>query len=329
LAQVLSRLPQPVNQENLIVGFNTADDAGVFRLTPELAIVQTVDFFSPVVDDPYLFGQIAAVNSLSDVWAMGGEPLTAMAIAALPIKTVPWEVLAEIARGGAELLASVGVSLVGGHTVDDELLKFGYSVTGTVHPDKVVTNAGAQPGDCLLLTKPLGVGILTSGIKMQKTRPDAEAAVIQQMLATNQAAGRALPRYQAHAATDITGFGFVGHAYQLARASQVTLEIDPTRLPILPQTLELIGQRVLTRGDRSNREYVGDNMLIAEDVPSDLRSVMFDPQTAGGLLISLAADQVSAMQQELALSGVTATLIGQVTAYNGYHLRIGQSITSR
>jgi selenide, water dikinase len=324
LAQVLSRLPQPVNQENLLVGFNTSDDAGVFRLTPELAIVQTVDFFSPVVDDPYLFGQIAAVNSLSDVWAMGGEPLTAMAIAALPIKTVPWETLAEIARGGAELLASVGVSLVGGHTVDDELLKFGYSITGTVHPDKVVTNAGAQPGDCLLLTKSLGVGILTSGIKMQKTQPDAEAAVIKQMLATNQAAGRALHRYQAHAATDITGFGFVGHAYQLARESKVTLQIDPWKLPILPQTLELIGQRVLTRGDRSNREYVADNMLIAEDVPSDLRSVMFDPQTAGGLLVSLPADQVTAMQQELALAGVIATLIGQVIPYTGHYLRIGK-----
>lgn len=301
-----------MQSSNVIIGHATADDAGVYKLRDDLAIVQTVDFFTPIVDDPYLFGQIAAVNSLSDVWAMGGEPLTALAIAAFPIKTAGAELCAEIMRGGAEVLSSSGVALLGGHTVEDEQLKFGYAVTGTVHPQKVISNAQALPGDALILTKRLGTGIIGSAIKFQKASPEAEAAAIASMLQTNREACAAMKAAGVHAATDITGFGLLGHAYQMAKASRVTLRFDSKKLLILPQVLELLSLGIKTKGDRTNREYVGDAVEFAESVSMYMRSVMFDPQTSGGMLMSVGREQFNLLLDELHKRGVEAEKCGDV-----------------
>lgn len=310
----------------MIVGIDTVDDAGVYRLTDEIAMVQTVDFFSPVVDDPYLFGKIAAVNALSDVWAMGGEPITALSIAAFPVKQLPMEILGEIVRGGADMLASVGVTLLGGHTVDDEQLKFGYAVTGTVHPQKVITNAGAQPGDLLILTKPLGSGIISSAIKFQKATPEAMDAVVEGMITTNQQAARAMQRVGVHAATDVTGFGLLGHAYQLAKASKVTLHLAAEKLPLLPQVISLIEQRVLTKGDRSNREYVGELVAFDAEISGAMKSLMFDPQTAGGMLISVAAEKATELVELLQVGNGRAWIIGQVVALQDKFIQVSPNL---
>ncbi len=306
LAQVLSKLPSQPANENVIVGFETADDAGVFRLRDDVALVQTIDFFTPITDDPAAYGRIAAINSLNDVYAMGGKPLTALAVACYPQKE-DLNVLGEILRGGQEAMNEAGVHVLGGHTVDDAEIKFGYAVTGIVAPDKVVTNAGAQPGDFLVLTKPIGTGAISTAIKKGAASPEVIEAAMDVMTRSAAVASEAMQKLGAHACTDITGFGLLGHAYEMARASKVTLIIESQRVPLLPGVLELIKAGMLTRGDKNNRDYVGDTIEISPQTPPEMGSALFDPQTAGGLLISLPKSGAETLSQT-----INATIIGEV-----------------
>lgn len=286
LAQVLGALPpQPFN-ENVLVGYDMADDAGVFRLRDDVALVQTVDFFTPVADDPEIYGRVAANNALNDVYAMGGKPLTALAIVCYPQKE-DMDVLGQILRGGQLAMNEAGVMVLGGHSIDDAEIKFGYAVTGVINPSQVITNAGAQQGDALILTKPIGTGAISTGIKRGVARAETIEAAMKAMTTSAAKAAEEMRKAGAHACTDITGFGLLGHAYEMARASQVCLLIEADRVPLLPDVLELIGQGMLTRGDRNNRDYVGDTVSINSRVSREMQSALFDPQTAGGLLISI------------------------------------------
>jgi selenide,water dikinase len=270
----------------VIVGFETADDAGVFRLNEETALVQTVDFFTPISDDPKVYGQIAAINSLNDIYAMGGTPISALSIVCYPQKG-DWEVLGQILLGGQKAMNAENVVILGGHSVDDQEIKFGYSVTGIVAPDKVIKNSGAKESDVLILTKPIGTGVISTGIKFEKASKEAREAAQKAMTVSAKSASEAMQETGANACTDITGFGLLGHAFELAKASDVTLQIDSKKVPLLPDVLSLIEQKMLTRGDRNNRTYVGDTVKIGENVTREMQSALFDPQTAGGLLISM------------------------------------------
>lgn len=298
----------------MIVGFDTSDDAGVFRLSDDVALVQTLDFFTPVADEPRSYGRIAAVNSLNDIYAMGGTPLTALSIVCYPQKG-DWEVLAEILAGGQAAMNDEGVVVIGGHSVDDQEMKFGYSVTGVIHPEKVVTNAGAKSGDVLLLTKPIGTGAINTAVKRGKAAPDTEAAAVATMSRSSSTASMAMVRLGARACTDITGFGLLGHAYEMAKASNVTLNIDSEAVPLLPDVLDLIADGNLTRGDKNNRTYVGPTVVFAKTVTAEMQSALFDPQTAGGLLISISEAAAVAFLKEVP----EATVIGRVTD-RGSHL---------
>lgn len=309
LAQVLSKLPTQ-NSENVIVGFDKSDDAGVFRLSDEVALVQTVDFFTPVADDPFVYGQVAAINALNDVYAMGGKPLSALSMVCYPQKG-DWDVLGEILAGGQSAMNAEGVIVIGGHSVDDQEMKFGYAVTGTIHPDKVVTNAGARPGDVLVLTKAIGTGAINTAVKRGVARPSTVEAAIRAMTTSAATASAAMLRHNARACTDVTGFGLLGHAYEMAKASGVTLIIDSKGVPLLPDVLELIEQGMLTRGDKNNRIYVGETVRLDNAVSSAMQSALFDPQTAGGLLISLPAETVGEFLREIS----DAAVIGRVEAY--------------
>lgn len=316
LAQVLSKLPVQ-KSENVIVGFETSDDAGVFRLTDETALVQTLDFFTPVADDPETYGRIAAVNSLNDIYAMGGTPLTALSIVCFPQKG-DWEILAQILAGGQAAMNEEDVVVIGGHSVDDQEMKFGYSVTGVIDPNRIITNAGAKPGDVLILTKPIGTGAINTAVKHGKARPETEAAAVATMSASSSAASSAMVALGANACTDITGFGLLGHAYEMARGSNVTLTIDSNAVPLLPDVLELISQGMLTRGDKNNRAYVGETVRIQPSVSREMQSALFDPQTAGGLLIALPEANAAAFLDEVA----GAAVIGHVIAKGDYLIEV-------
>jgi len=311
LAQVLSKLPQQ-SKENVIVGFDTADDAGVFRLNDEMAMVQTVDFFTPVADDPFVYGQIAAINSLSDVYAMGGTPLSALSIVCYPQKG-DFEILGRILEGGQSAMNANGVVVIGGHSVDDQEMKFGYAVTGIIHPQKVVSNAGARPGDVLILTKAIGTGAINTAVKLGKASKETEKAAIDAMTTSSAPASKVMVELGASACTDITGFGLLGHVYEMAKASDVTINIDSVAVPLLPDVIDLIKQGMLTRGDKNNREYVGDNISFGDNVSKEMQSALFDPQTAGGLLISLDAGNVGAFLERVPNS----RKIGYVTEKTG------------
>jgi selenide,water dikinase len=311
LVQVLSELPPQPSDANVLVGYEKADDAGVFRLRDDVALVQTVDFFTPIADDPETYGRIAAINSLNDIYAMGGRPLTALALVCYPQKE-EMSVLKRILSGGQRTMNEEGVIVLGGHSVDDDQIKFGYAVTGLVHPDKVVKNSGAKPGDLLILTKPLGTGAITTAIKRGVAREETISAAMRVMTQSAARAAEMMVRVGAHACTDITGFGLIGHAYELARASGVSLRIEAGRVPLLPDVLELISQGMLTRGDRNNRAYVGDAVEIAPYVSREMQSALFDPQTAGGLLISL-----SPAAAEEFIGKVEAYIIGEVIERDG------------
>lgn len=317
LAQVLGGLPKQSN-ENVIVGFDTADDAGVFRLSDDLALVQTVDFFTPVADDPEVYGRIAAVNSLNDVYAMGGTPVSALSIVCYPQKG-DWDVLGSILAGGQTAMNAEGVVVIGGHSVDDQEMKFGYAVTGTVHPDRVVTNAGAKPGDVLILTKPIGTGAINTAVKHGKARESTVVAAIETMTASAAEASKLMVRLGANACTDVTGFGLLGHAYEIAKASGVTLGINSEAVPLLPDVIELIELKMLTRGDRNNRVYVGDTVRISERVGGPMQSALFDPQTAGGLLLSLP----EASGREFLAEMPNAVMIGTVLAEGDKLIEVG------
>lgn len=317
LTQVLGSLPRQPQDPNLLIGFENADDAAVYRLREDLAIVQTVDFFTPIVDDPFDYGRIAALNSINDVWAMAGTPITAMAITCFPKKGVDPTILGEIMRGGLSVLIENGVQLVGGHSVENEQIMFGYAVTGLIHPDQVASNDGARPGDTLILTKPIGTGVISTGIKFGKADPQVAANSIATMLTPGRKAAEAMREFNVRAATDITGFGLLGHAWELAKASKVTLEIVAGRVPILPGALNLALQKMLTRGDRTNREYVGNDVEIKSDISKEMASLFYDPQTAGGILISIAGERAGALLAKLQEDYSSAAVIGRVDEYDG------------
>ena len=275
-----------------MVGHETMDDAGIFVLSEDMALVQTVDFFAPIVDDPYMFGQIAAANALSDVYAMGGEPLTAMNVVGFPSGKLPLEVLREILRGGQDKVHEAGALIVGGHTIIDEELKYGLSVTGRAHPKKLLTNAAARPGDRLVLTKPIGTAVLATVAKKGEL-PEAEyTALIDSMRALNATASRAALEHGARCATDVTGFGLLGHASHIARASKVTLRIHRDRVPLLPGAREAIERGVRTGGADRNLKYIDPQVDWGTASDAD-RAILIDPQTSGGLLVALGADQVA------------------------------------
>ena len=317
LAQVLGKLPpQPVN-DNVLVGYDLASDAGVYRLRDDVALVQTVDFFTPVADDPQVYGRIAAINALNDVYAMGGKPLTALSIVCYPQKE-DLNVLAEILRGGQLALNEEGVTVLGGHSIDDAEIKVGYAVTGIVDPGRFITNAQAEPGDALILTKPIGTGAISTAIKKGIASPLAVAASLKVMTTSAASASREMQATGAHACTDITGFGLLGHAYEMARASKVCLVIEAGRVPLLPDVLDLIAKGMLTRGDKNNRAYVGDTVGIEERISKEMQSALFDPQTAGGLLISIARPKA----EELVNKIEGAVIIGEVEAHSGFLIRV-------
>jgi len=308
----LSGLPKQPSDPNLIVGFDTADDAGVYRLRDDLALVQTLDFFTPIVDDPYDYGRIAALNSINDVWAMAGTPITAMAITCFPNKGVDPAILGEIMRGGLETINQYGVTLIGGHSVDNEQIMFGYSVTGVIDPNKVAKNSGARPGDVVILTKPIGTGIISTGIKTGRAGDSIVAGSVETMLTPGKYAAEAMREFDVKAATDVTGFALLGHAWEMACASKVTIEIDAGALPFLDGALELVSEGMLTSGDKTNREYVGNDAQIDPSVDENVTKLLFDPQTAGGMLIAISADKGEAILATLRKNYPHARIIGRV-----------------
>jgi len=309
---VLSGLERQPYDANLLVGFDKADDAGVYRLRDDLALVQTLDFFTPIVDDPFDYGRIAALNSINDVWAMGGRPVTAMAITCFPKKGLDFTILGEIMRGGLSVLTENGVALVGGHSVDNEQIMFGYSVTGVIDPNHVATNAGARPGDVIILTKPIGTGVISTGIKLARVSAEVVAESIATMLTPGKYAAEAISKFDVKAATDVTGFALLGHTWEMACASNVTIEIDSARVPLIGGALDLARAGLLTSGDKTNREYVAAQVEIAASVDANLVKLFYDPQTAGGLLLSITEDRANELLAELQQNYPRAEIIGRV-----------------
>lgn len=320
LSQVLRQLPKQKN-DRLLVGLETSDDAGVYQLDDITALVQTVDFFSPVVDDPYIFGQIAAANSLSDIYAMGGKPLTALNIVGFPICSLGAYVLADILRGGFDKATEAGAIIVGGHTVDNPEPKYGLSVTGIVHPARILTNAGAKPDDLLVLTKALGTGILATAAKAEMFATGVEAA-IQSMIMLNRAAADAASTFAINACTDITGFGLLGHIYELAAASGVQVELYSHLLPVLPEAADAAAMGLIPAGAYANRNYL-TQVTFDDDVPENMRDLCYDPQTSGGLLFSIPNSEAELLVEKLKNQGIVqATIIGQIKASGKGDIRI-------
>ena len=296
----------------LLVGIETADDAGVYKMNETTALIQTLDFFTPIVDDPYLFGQIAAANSLSDVYAMGGKPLTAMNIVAFPIGCLPAEVLGEILAGGQDKIIEAGAVLVGGHTVDDQEPKYGLSVTGVVHPDQIWTNAGAQAGDQLILTKRIGTGVLATAARAEMF-PEGVAEAIESMATLNRTAAEVGVKYIVNACTDITGFGLLGHVYEMAAGSGVNITLKASAVPLLTDAAEAASMGLVPGGSYTNREYL-KTITISPNVPINIQDLCFDPQTSGGLLLSVPRHDAGRLVRELHQAGVRrAAIIGEVT----------------
>lgn len=308
---MLSGLEKQPNDPNLLVGFDKADDAGVYRLRDDLALVQTLDFFTPIVDDPFDYGRIAGLNSINDVWAMGGTPVTAMAITCFPKKGVDFEILKEIMRGGLSILTENKVALVGGHSVDNEQIMFGYSVTGVIDPNHVATNAEARPGDVIILTKPIGTGVISTGIKRGKASAKVVEESVATMLTPGKYAAEAIAKFEVKAATDVTGFALLGHAWEMARASNVTIEIDSSRVPLIPGALDLATQGMLTSGDKTNREYVGEDVSFANHLDPNIVKLFYDPQTAGGLLLAIEGGRSSDLLKDLRNNYPRAEIIGR------------------
>jgi len=314
LAQVLRNLPPTEPDPNLLVGLDTSDDAGVYKLNDELAIVQTVDFFTPIVDDPYDFGQVAAANAISDIYAMGGKPLTVLNIVAFPIHTLDKEVLADILRGAADKVKEAGATLVGGHSIDDKEPKFGLAVTGLVHPDKVRANAGARPGDKLILTKPIGVGILTTSIKKDQLTEEEIARVTRVMTTLNKTAAETMEPYEVHACTDITGFGLLGHASEMAKGSGVGIRIERGKVPVLPRVRELAEAGFVPGGTKNNFAHLEGSVTFADTIDQVGQWILCDAVTSGGLLIAVEPTQAEELLGKLRESGVDAHMIGETTA---------------
>lgn len=308
-------LPPGIEDANLLVGLETSDDAGVYRLTDDIALIQTVDFFTPVVDDPYAFGQIAAANALSDVYAMGGKPLTAMNLIAFPTDRLGLDVLAEILKGGADKVREAGAIIVGGHSIKDAEPKYGLALTGTVHPDRVLTNAGAKPGDKLVLTKPLGVGIITTAIKGGVATPEAIVEVTGVMAALNKDAAEAMQEVGVNACTDITGFGLLGHASEMARGSGVGMEIYADRIPLLAPAWEYVRMGIVPGGTRGNLRYIKPFVDFTPEITEEEQLLLADAITSGGLLISVPAEKADRLVAALKERQTpAAAVVGSVTA---------------
>jgi selenide,water dikinase len=300
---------------DLLVGLETADDAGVYRLTPEIALIQTVDFFTPIVNDPYLFGQIAAANALSDVYAMGGKPLTAMNILCVSFKMVPKQDLKAILAGGLDKIHQAGALLVGGHSVEDVELKYGLSVTGVVHPDRVLSNAGARLGDSLILTKPLGTGVIATASKGRLASPEIEAQVAEVMRTLNRIPEDILAAGHIHAATDITGFGFFGHALEMAKGSLVIMTVYASRIPLLAAAREFALMGLVPAGSFANRRFCESHVQVAPGLDPLLLDLLSDAQTNGGLLLAVAPAAAAAIVTRFQEEGLAAAaVVGEVTA---------------
>jgi selenide,water dikinase len=324
LDSILRRLPRPTDP-NVLVGFDTNDDAGVYLVGPELALVQTVDFFTPIVDDPYTFGQIAAANALSDVYAMGGKPVSALSIVGFPDKGEP-EILEQIIRGGLSKMTEAKCSVIGGHSIRNDDIQFGYAVTGMINPQRVWRNVGARAGDVLLLTKAIGTGVLSTALKKERLTPAALQAATTSMTELNRAAGEALQELQQkagtaqpiHAVTDITGFGVLGHAREMAlgdpqrNIESVSLEIDHAAIRYLPGAVEAAREGFLPGGLKNNRDFVAECAGFGENVAQEHRDLLFDPQTSGGLLIAISPESADASISALERHGVFARRIGRV-----------------
>ncbi len=296
-------------------GMESLDDAGVYKLSDDLAIIQTIDFFTPIVDDPYAFGQIAVANALSDVYAMGGKPLTAMNVVCFPAKTLDISVLQDILRGGVDKMREAGVVLVGGHSIDDAELKYGLSVTGIVHPKRLVTNAGARAGDKLILTKPLGTGIISTALKAGVVNEKLAKKVTRCMAALNSKASELMQEVGAHACTDITGFGLLGHAIQLAENSQIGIELQLASIPYFPEVIDFTQQGLLPGGLHRNKDYYANLVKFINEIPEHMQDILYDAQTSGGLLICLSPEKAELLLDRLQQVGVAdATIIGEVVS---------------
>ncbi len=298
------------NLPGVLVGYENSDDAGVFQLTPDILLVQTVDYFSPIVDDAYTYGQIAASNSLSDVYAMGGSPKTALSIVGFPTTGVDFSVLGDIMRGGLDKLNEAGVALVGGHSVRDDEIKFGYAVTGIVEKKNIKQNSGAHPRNRLILTKALGTGLITTALKRGKASPEHVQKAVSGMLKLNRTAAEVCLKFRVDAMTDITGFGLIGHALEVAKASHVSIEIDHRKLPLLPGARDYSREGFCAGGLTTNKEFFGNKVSISESVPPDVQNILFDPQTSGGLLIFSHPDDASELLANLHTAGIDAVEIG-------------------
>ncbi|WP_284644920.1 selenide, water dikinase SelD [Paenibacillus silviterrae] len=326
LQQVIRTLPPAEPDPNLLVGLDTSDDAGVYKLTEELALVQTVDFFTPIVDDPYSFGQVAAANALSDIYAMGGKPLTVLNIVAFPIKKLDKSVLADILRGAGDKVREAGATLVGGHSIDDNEPKFGLAVTGLVHPSKAKTNAGAKPGDRLILTKPIGVGILTTSIKKDALSADEVARVTSVMTTLNKKAAEIMEPYEVHGCTDVTGFGLLGHAAEMAKGSGVGLRIGRAQVPVLPRVRELAEAGFVPGGTKNNFAHLEGTISFEDGIDQIDQYILCDAVTSGGLLIAVAEEKAEALLSDLVQAGVEASLVGEAVAEHPGQIRIVQSL---
>ncbi len=318
LAQVLCHLPPVLDVDpNLLVGFETSDDAGVYRIAPDLALVQTVDFFTPIVDDPFDFGAIAAANALSDIYAMGARPLTVLNLAAFPVGTLDLGVLAEILRGGAMKIAESGARLVGGHTIDDIEPKYGLAVTGVVHPDRIFRNSTCKAGDNLVLTKPIGAGIITTAIKRGLASEKTIKEVTSVMSALNRAASEAMVTVGASACTDITGFGLAGHALEMAKASGVALSFAMSDVPVLPEAYEFARTGVVPGGTRSNLSYFSQWIDFAEDILEHEKLIAADAMTSGGLLIAVNPGKTDELLSRLDAAHIAGSVIGRAVPGDG------------
>ena len=309
LSRILEKLPRGEQDPNLLVGYDSKDDAAVYRITDELAFVQTVDFFPPMVDDPYTFGQIAAANALSDIYAMGGEVKTALNLVCFP-ESMDLNVLGEILRGGAEKVAEAGGSLAGGHSITDTGVKYGLSVTGLVDPRRMTANDTGRPGDKLLLTKALGVGLICTANRVGEAAPDQMEGAIRSMTTLNKTAAEIAHKYEVHAATDVTGFGFLGHLHEMM-GDKLSCVIDAHAVPVLPGAWEAADACLYTAAGQRNRNHTGPFVRF-ENVPFPMEEILFDPQTSGGLLLAAAPQDAAALEQELRAAGLPAAIVGEI-----------------
>ena len=322
LDSVLGKLARQ-HDPNVLVGFDTADDAGVYQITPELALVQTVDFFTPIVDDPYTFGQIAATNSLSDVYAMGGRPMTAMTLVCFP-EDGEVKILEEMLAGGLSKMIEAGCTVVGGHSIRDPEIKLGYSITGMVHPKRVLANSGARPGDRLIFTKAIGTGVISTAIKRGKADEAWIRGAVKAMTTLNKTAAEVVinGNFEVHAMTDVTGFGLIGHLREVAKGSGVGVRLFASKVPLLEGARECVQRGYIPGGLKANREFAECAVEYADDVPEDLRTLLYDPQTAGGLLISIAEKDAERLVAALREAGVEGASIGTVGERSGALIQV-------